>query len=96
MPTPPILNLCDDPSIAAARGAVPTLPILNLHNNPTVDAAWRSLDPEMKDLNSCPDPNFAAAQRSFDPVMDDQILPNVILPWLLRVPSLLFGGHWIL
>ncbi len=76
-PTPPIPNLGNDPSFAAARGSVPTLPILNLHNDPAVNAAWTLFDPEMDNLNnSCPGPDFAAAQRLFDPVMEDQIFPN--------------------
>jgi hypothetical protein len=61
-PTPPIPNLGNDPSFAAARGSVFTLPIMNLHNDPVVDAACTLFDPEMEHLiNSCPCPNFAAA-----------------------------------
>jgi hypothetical protein len=83
VPTPPIPNLGNNPSFAAAQGSVFTLPIMILHNNPAVNAAWMLFDPEMEQLiNSCPCPNFAAAQRLFDPVMEDQIFP-MILPWLL-------------
>jgi hypothetical protein len=80
-PTPPIPNLCNDPSIAAARGSVPTPPILNLHNDPAVNAAWMLLDPEMEDLvNSHQDPNFAAAQRLFDAVMEDPVMEDQNFP----------------